>query len=98
MEGRRQFKAEPHDLLLPHMDERRGNFDVSVARAGADKLLKSLIIGRTAVRIAGTVLLHRPDQDGLRAQDLGPADGGRQEMRVAKRYVGDRNLRPDGLV
>ena len=63
MERRGQFKAKLDDLTLSHMDERSDNFDVSVAGAGANKLLKCLIVGGTAVGIPGAVLLDGADQD-----------------------------------
>lgn len=91
MERRVQFKAEGNNLLLAKMDERRGDFDASIPRAGADELLKRLIIGRPAVRISGTVLLDRPDEDSVGAKDFRPAYCGGKEVSVAERHVGHGN-------
>src|SRR5580698_3739885 len=95
MQGRAQFKAKRNDLLLPHMDEWSNDFDVCVFCSGADKLLKGLIIGRTAVRVAGTVLLDGADKDFFCAQNLGPADSSRKKVRIAERDVGDGDFRAD---
>src|SRR6185437_11081192 len=88
MERRIQFKTERHNLLLAKMDERGFNFDASVACSRADKLLKRLIIDRSAVGIAGAVRLNRADEDGLGSQHFGPAYGGGEEVGVAERDVG----------
>src|ERR1700751_2196514 len=98
MERRIQFKAEGDNLLLAKMDKRRGNFDASIARAGADEFAKCLIIRRPAVGIARTVLLHRADENGAGAEDFRPAYCGREEMRVAKWDVGHRNGFADRLM
>lgn len=94
MEGRMQFKAEGHNLLLAEMDERGGDFDASVARSGANKLPKRFVIRGAAVRITGAVLLDRADEDGARAEHLGPAYGGGEEVRIAEGNVGDGDLHP----
>ena len=89
MERRGQFKAKLNDLTLSHMDERSDNFDVSIAGAGANKLLEGLVVGRTAVGITGAVLLDGADEDLFRAQNLGPTDRCGEKMGVAEGDVGD---------
>src|SRR6185437_5040817 len=98
MERSIQFKTERYNLLLVKMDERRFDFDASVARSRADKLLKRLIIRRPAVGIAGAVRLHRANEDGLRPQHLGPAYRGGKEMGVAEGNIGYGNRFADGTV
>ena len=63
MEGRGQFKAAADYLVLAHRDKRSFDADGAVARAGANELLKGLVVGGTAVGIAGAVLLDRTDVD-----------------------------------
>jgi len=95
MERSRQFKAKLNDLTLSHMDERSENFDVSLFGPGANELLKCLIVSGTTVRVARAILLDGADDDLLRAEDLGPADGGGQKMGVAEGHVGDGNRLPN---
>src|ERR1700733_5213895 len=80
------------------MDERSGDFDVSLFRSGADKLLKGFVVGRTAVGIAGAVLFDGSDEDGPGSQHLRPADCSGEEVSVAKRHVGDGYGLPDRLM
>lgn len=93
-----QFKAESDNLLLAKMDERRGDFDASLACAGSNELLKRLIIRGPAVGISGAVLLDRADEDSARAEDFRPAYGGGEKVRVAKGDIGYGNGFANGLV
>ena len=47
---------------------------------------------RTAIGIAGAVLLHRANIDALGAQHFGPTDRCRQKMCVAEGDIGHRNF------
>jgi len=89
MEGRREFKAAADYLVLTHRDKGCFDTDGAIARAGANELLKGLVVGGTAVGIAGAVLLDCTDVDGLGSEDLGPTDGGGEEVRVAEGDIGD---------
>ena len=97
MEGRGEFKAAADYLVLAHGDKRRFDADGAVARAGADELLKGLVVGGTAVGIAGAVLLDGADVDGLGAEHLCPTDGGGEEVRVAEGNIGDGNAGADSV-
>lgn len=98
MEGRSQFNPKRDNLLLAEMDERRVDFDASVAGAFADKLLEGMVIGGAAVGVSRAILLHRADDDLLGSDDFGPAYGGGEEVGVAERNVGDRDGCANGLV
>ena len=74
MEGRAQFKATADYLVLTHGDKWRFDANGAVARAGTDKLLEGLVVGRAAIGIAGAVLLDRSDVDRLGAYHLRPTD------------------------
>ena len=73
------------------------DFDVSFFRPGFDDLVEGFVIRRTAIGIAGTVLLDGANIDFSGSQHLGPTYGGGQEMRVAKGNIGDRDIVADGL-
>src|SRR5271165_4464283 len=73
------------------MDEGGRDFDVSLARAGANDLLEGFIVRGAAVGIAGAVLLDGADEDGSGPQHLGPTDGCGQKVGIAKRHIGDGN-------
>src|SRR4051812_11752296 len=97
LQGSAQFKAAPDDLSLTECDERRGDLDASLFRAHSDHLIKSVVVLRTAIGVAGAVLCDRADVDLLRTEHLGPADRCGKKMRVAERHVGDGNLFADVL-
>jgi hypothetical protein len=98
MEGCREFKAAADYLVLAHGDKRRFDADGAVARAGADELLKGLIVGGAAVGITGAVLLDGANIDRLRAEHFRPTDGGGEKVRVAEGNVGDRDAAADGVL
>src|SRR5882757_1110251 len=74
MEGRGEFKAAADYLVLTHRDKGCFDTDGAIARAGANELLKGLVVGRAAVGIAGAVLFDRSDVNGLGSEDLRPTD------------------------
>src|ERR1700726_3522627 len=92
-----QFKAQPHNFGLAHVDERSGDLNGSFFRAGMDYAVEGFIVGGTTVGIAGAILLDCADKDFLRSQNLGPAYGGGQKMGVAKGYIGHWNGVADGV-
>ena len=53
-------------------------------RPGFDDLVEGLIVRRTAIGIAGTVLFDGADIDLFRSQHLSPAYRDGQEMGIAK--------------
>ena len=79
------------------MNERGCDLDIPVAGAGTDQLPKGVIVGRAAVRVAGTVLLNRADKDRPGIDGLSPADRRAQKVSVAKRYIRDWDFRADRL-
>ena len=80
-----EFNTELHDLTLAQPDEWRGNADVAGLGPLLDERVEGVIVGRTAVGIAGAVLLYRAEEDGTCAEDFSPADGGGKEVGIAER-------------
>src|SRR5207248_259276 len=70
-------------------------FDATSFGSGFDYPIKCLIIGGSAIRVAGTVLLDRTNIYLRRAQHFRPTDRCRQEMGIAKGNVSDRNIAAD---
>src|SRR5580704_9725259 len=97
MERSAQFKAAPHNLVFTQRNQRRLNLDAAFFGPGDDGPIKRLVKLRPAVGIARAVLLYRPNVDALGPQYLSPTDRRRQEMRIAKRNVGDRDFLADML-
>src|ERR1700676_1306315 len=98
MQRRAQLYSSPDDLAFLQRNHRRRNFDLRLRpRSHAHQLLKNLVILRAAIRVAGTVLRHRPNVNSPRPDRLCPSHRHRNKMRIAKRHVRDRNrtsLRP----
>ena len=61
-----------------------------------DKLLKGGVVGGSAVRVAGAVLLDRADVDLRGSENLGPTDRRGEKMGVAEGDVGDGDLAGGG--
>src|SRR5260370_9671202 len=97
MQWRYQFKAQAHNFGLAQADERGDDLDGSLFRASLDHAVERFIIRRTAIGIAGTVLLNSANEDLLRSQHFGPAYGDGQEVRAANGHIGDRDLVPRGV-
>src|SRR5208337_2071369 len=92
-ERRAKLHSAPDDFALPHADDRRNDFKLCFRlRTGSNHTVEGLVVDRAAIRIPGTVLLHRAHKDFARAQDFPPGNGNGQEVRVAKRHVTGRNL------
>ena len=96
MEGSVEFNSETDDLALFHVDE--WGFDADEAFPGplADEGVEGVVVGGTAVGVAGGVLLDCADDDGFRTEDLCPAYGGGEEVSVAEGNVGDWDFGADG--
>src|SRR3954447_26593203 len=74
LQRRTQLEAATDDLRLAKCDERSHDLDACLFGADADDLIEGVIVLRTAVRVAGTILRDSSDVDLFRSQDLSPAD------------------------
>ena len=92
MQWRTEFNTKADDLRLFEMDEGSGDLDVTVFCALSNERVEGIVVSGTAVRVSRAVLLHGADKDSAGAQDLGPADGGGEEVGVAEGHVGDGHL------
>ena len=94
-EGRVEFAAEAHDLLLGPVDQRRADGDRvtldAAPLAGGGHPPERLDELGPAVRIAGVVDGVDPDPHGVEVPGLGHTQGHRQEDAVAGGDVGDRD-------
>src|SRR5260370_2558107 len=97
MQWRTKLKAQAHNFGLAQADERGDDLDGSLFRASLDHAVERFIIRRTAIGIAGTVLLNSANEDLPRSQHFGPAYGDGQEVRVAKGHIGDRDVVARGV-
>ncbi len=92
MERCAQFNSQPNDLVFAHGDQGCFDPDIALFCTHFDELIEGIVVGGTAVGIAGAVLLDCADKDDFCAQNLGPAYRGGEKMRVAEGDVGDGNL------
>jgi hypothetical protein len=76
MEWSGKFNSKPYDLALPHMDKWRLHNNIAFFRSPSDQLIKRLIICRSAVGVAGAILLHGTNKYPLGSHDLRPTDRG----------------------
>src|SRR5437763_868364 len=95
LQRRAQLEAAPDDLRLAKCDERSHDLDASLFGADPNELIESVVVVRTAVRVAGAILRDRADVDLLGSEDLRPTDRRRKKMRVAEGNVGDRDASAD---
>src|ERR1700683_1213692 len=90
VERRFELCAATDDFAFAHVDDRGGDLDFRFwLGALADHPLEGFVILRAAVGITGTVFEDGADVDGVRVEDFGPGDGGREEVGIAGGDVGD---------
>ena len=92
MQWRTKFNTQLHNLTFTHVDEGCFYLDVTHFCALSYQLVKGVVVCRPTVWVAGTVLLHGTDQNGLCAKDLCPANSRGEKMRVAEWHIGDRHV------
>src|SRR5262249_56796427 len=87
--GRRaELGAEPRYFAFTELDDRRDDLDLRLRlRPDVNRPLERFVVFGTAIGIARTVFGDRADVDSVGADDLGPARGDREQVRVPERDI-----------
>src|SRR5262249_26038967 len=87
-ERRAELGAEPHYFAFAEVNDWRDNLDLRLRlRADVNAPLERFVVFGTAIGIARTVFGDRADVDSVGADDLGPARGDREQVRVPERDI-----------